>query len=52
MSAHGRILVFLQRRTETLEFGCDCGVCLGYVIFEWCGPAIINQGRDDHEFSQ
>jgi hypothetical protein len=22
------------------------------VIFEWCGPAINNQRRNNHEFSQ
>ena len=37
--------MFLQLRADTVEFGCDCGACLGYVFFEGRVPAIKNQGR-------
>ena len=44
--------MFLQLRTEAVEFVCDCRVCLGYVIFERRVPSEVNQGRDDQNFSQ
>ena len=52
VTAHGGVLVFLQFGSETVEFVCDCCVCLGYVIFERRVPAKVNQGRDDQNFSQ
>jgi hypothetical protein len=39
--------MFLQLRAGTVEFSCDCGARLGYVIFEGRVPAEVNQGRDD-----
>ena len=52
VSAHGGILVFLQALPETVELVCYCPVCLGNVILEGRGPAVINQGGDDQEFNQ
>jgi hypothetical protein len=52
VTAHRGVLVFLQLRTDAVEFGCDCCVRLGYVILEGFVPAKVNQGRDDQNFSQ
>jgi hypothetical protein len=52
ISAHGRVLVFLHLRAETVKFGCDCCVCLRDVFFEGFAPAEVNQGGDDQNFSQ
>jgi hypothetical protein len=52
VTAHGWVLVFLQLRAEIVEFGCDCGVCLGELILEGFVPAEGNQSRDDYNFSQ
>ena len=49
---HRGVLVFLQLRANTVEFICDCCVCLGYMFFEGLVPAKVNQGRDDQNFSQ
>ena len=44
--------MFLQRRPQTVQFGCYCSVCLGNLIFKRLVPADENQGGDDHKFSQ
>ena len=44
--------VFAVLRADTVEFRCDCCVCLGYMILEGRVPAKENQGRDDQNFSQ
>jgi len=41
-SAHRGVLVFLQRRPQIVQFGCDCPVCLGYLFFEGFVPAKVN----------
>ena len=52
VSAHRGVLVFLQPLPEAVEFSCDCGARLGYLLFEGRVPAQVNQGRDDQNFSQ
>jgi hypothetical protein len=52
ISAHGGVLVFLQLRADPVELGRDCCVCLRDLFLERFVPAEVNQGRDDHNFSQ
>src|SRR5262249_27215684 len=45
------VLVFLQRRPEIVQFGCDCSVCLGYLFFERFVPAKVNQAGNDQNLN-
>ena len=46
-----RVRCFCSFEPRSAEFGCDCCVRLGELIFEGFVPAEGNQSRDDYNFS-
>ena len=52
VTLYGGVLVFLQLRPGTVQFGFDCCARLGHLFFERFVPAEENQGPNNHDLSQ